>query len=57
MPPEPSDDDESSKSFARKGEADAYGALSLIISGVLVAGGSLAADVLTAMLDPRVRDA
>ena len=30
---------------------------SVIISGVLVAGGSLAADVLTAIFDPRVRDA
>lgn len=30
---------------------------SVIISGILVAGGSLAADVLTAILDPRVRDA
>jgi peptide/nickel transport system permease protein len=29
---------------------------SVIISGVLVAGGSLAADVLTALFDPRVRD-
>ena len=38
MPPDASDD-ESSKSIARKGEADAYGALALIISGVLVWGG------------------
>ena len=30
---------------------------SVIISGILVAGGSLAADILTAILDPRVRDA
>jgi ATP synthase protein I len=39
MPPDPSDDDSSSKAFSRKGEADAYAALALIISGVLVWGG------------------
>ena len=52
MPPEPSDDDPSSKSFARKGEADAYGALSLIISGVLVWGG--AGFLVSEWLDQRV---
>jgi F0F1-type ATP synthase assembly protein I len=30
--------DDSSKEFGRKGEADAYGALGLVISGVLVWG-------------------
>ncbi len=39
MSPPPSDDDRSSKEFARKGEADAYGALGLVVSGVLVWGG------------------
>lgn len=37
MPPDAEDD--SSKAFGRKGEADAYGALGLVISGVLVWGG------------------
>ena len=36
---DPSDDDSSSKAFERKGEADAYAALALIISGVLFWGG------------------
>jgi ATP synthase protein I len=39
MSPPSSDDDESSKAFGRKGEADAYGALALVVSGVLVWGG------------------
>ncbi len=38
MPPAASED-ESSKEFGRKGEADAYGALGLVVSGVLVWGG------------------
>lgn len=33
-----SSDDDSSKAFGRKGEADAYGALGLVVSGVLVWG-------------------
>ena len=37
MPP-PSSDDES-RDFRRKGEADAYGALGLVISGILFWGG------------------
>lgn len=37
MPPTSPDDE--SGDFKRKGEADAYGALGLIISGVLVWGG------------------
>ncbi len=37
MPPTSPDDE--SGDFRRKGEADAYGALGLIISGVLVWGG------------------
>lgn len=37
MPPDAEDD--SSEAFGRKGEADAYGALGLVISGVLVWGG------------------
>ncbi len=37
MPPTSSDDE--SKDFRRKGEADAWGALGLVISGVLVWGG------------------
>lgn len=37
MPP-PSPDDPSGD-FQRKGEADAYGALGLVVSGVLVWGG------------------
>ena len=37
MPPTSSDDE--SGDFRRKGEADAYGALGLVISGVLVWGG------------------
>ena len=37
MPPDAEDDP--SKAFGRKGEADAYGALGLVISGVLVWGG------------------
>ena len=37
MPPDAEDD--ASKAFGRKGEADAYGALGLVISGVLVWGG------------------
>lgn len=37
MPPTSSDDE--SEDFRRKGEADAYGALGLVISGVLVWGG------------------
>ncbi|MCW2680576.1 MAG: hypothetical protein JWM62_1977 [Frankiales bacterium] len=37
MPPTSSD--EESGDFRRKGEADAYGALGLVISGVLVWGG------------------
>ena len=37
MPPSPSDDE--SRSLGRRGEADAYGALGLVISGVLVWGG------------------
>ena len=37
MPPSPSDDE--SRDLGRKGEADAYGALGLVISGVLVWGG------------------
>ena len=37
MPP---DADDTSKAFGRKGEADAYGALGLVISGVLVWGGA-----------------
>ena len=37
MPPPPPDDE--SGDLGRKGEADAYGALGLIISGVLVWGG------------------
>ena len=37
MPPDTPDD--SSGEFRRKGEADAYGALGLVISGVLVWGG------------------
>lgn len=39
MSPAASDDD-SSKAFGRKGEADAYGALGLVVSGVLVWGGA-----------------
>ena len=50
MPPT-SSDDESSKDFGRKGEADAYGALGLIISGVLVWGG--VGYLLTEWLDNR----
>lgn len=38
MPPAASED-ESSKEFGRKGEADAYGALGMVVSGVLVWGG------------------
>ena len=38
MPPDA--DDDSSKAFGRKGEADAYGALGLVIAGVLVWGGA-----------------
>jgi F0F1-type ATP synthase assembly protein I len=37
MPPTSPDD--KSGDFGRKGEADAYGALGLVISGVLVWGG------------------
>ncbi len=37
MPP-PSSDDES-RDFGRKGEADAYAALGLVISGILFWGG------------------
>lgn len=37
MPPTPPDN--SSREFARKGEADAYGALGSVVSGVLVWGG------------------
>lgn len=43
MPPDAPDDplkDESSRVAGRKGEADAYGALGLVISGVLVWGGA-----------------
>ncbi len=43
MPPASSDGDSAnedpSKEFARKGEADAYAALGLVVSGVLVWGG------------------
>ncbi|MCW2713980.1 MAG: hypothetical protein JWN88_1027 [Frankiales bacterium] len=41
MPPVPPDDssDDDAKALGRKGEADAYGALGLVISGVLVWGG------------------
>lgn len=37
MPPTSPDDE--SRDFGRKGEADAYGALGLVISGVIVWGG------------------
>ena len=37
MPPTSSDDE--SKDAGRKGEADAYGALGLVISGILFWGG------------------
>jgi ATP synthase protein I len=36
--PDESSQDDSSKQLGRKGEADAYGALGLVISGVLVWG-------------------
>jgi ATP synthase protein I len=38
MPPEPRDRD-ADESFRRKGEADAWNALSLILSGMLLWGG------------------
>ncbi len=36
---QPTSPDDESGDFGRKGEADAYGALGLVISGVLVWGG------------------
>lgn len=51
MPPDAPDDD-SSKVFGRKGEADAYGALGLVVSGVLVWGG--AGFLVSEWLDNRV---
>lgn len=50
MPPTSPDDE--SRDFRRKGEADAYGALGLIISGVLVWGG--VGYLLTEWLDNRL---
>jgi ATP synthase protein I len=50
MPPTSSDDE--SEGFRRKGEADAYGALGLVISGVLVWGG--VGYLLTEWLDNRL---
>lgn len=51
MPPDAPDDD-SSEAFGRKGEADAYGALGLVVSGVLVWGG--AGFLVSEWLDNRV---
>ncbi len=50
MPPVPPDDE--SRDVGRKGEADAYGALGLVISGVLVWGG--VGYLLTEWLDNRL---
>ena len=50
MPPTSPDDE--SRDAGRKGEADAYGALGLVISGVLVWGG--VGFLLTEWLDNRL---
>jgi len=50
MPPTSPDDE--SRDVGRKGEADAYGALGLVISGVLVWGG--VGYLLTEWLDNRL---